>query len=105
MGEVIHGEEHGTTLLLDGMERFIVANMNLNVKVVGWNSGYGCGCIGGSGRWLRHVWGDRNESSFPKDKTNKSCFYKRGMKEKRKENENSKLLFYYLLFFVRMSSS
>jgi hypothetical protein len=49
--------------------------------------------------------GGRNESGFPKDKTNKSCFYKWKMKKKRKENENSKLLFYYLLFFVRMSPS
>jgi hypothetical protein len=50
MGKVIHGEEHGVTLLLDGMERFVVANMNLSVKVVGWNGGYGCSCVGGSGR-------------------------------------------------------
>jgi hypothetical protein len=49
MGEVIHGEEHGTTLLLDGVERFIVTDMNLGVKVVGGDGGYGCGCIGGSG--------------------------------------------------------
>jgi hypothetical protein len=50
MGEVVHGEEHGATLLLDGMERFVVANMNLGVKVVGWYGGYGRGCIGGSSR-------------------------------------------------------
>jgi hypothetical protein len=37
-------------LLLDGMERFIVTNMNLGVKVVGGDDGYGRGCIGGSGR-------------------------------------------------------
>jgi hypothetical protein len=50
MGEMIHGEQHGAALLLDGVERFVVANMNLGVEVVGGNSGYGCGCIGGSGR-------------------------------------------------------
>jgi hypothetical protein len=50
MCKVIHGEEHGMTLLLDGVERFIVADMNLSVKVVGGNGGYRCGCIGGSGR-------------------------------------------------------
>jgi hypothetical protein len=50
MGEVIHGEEHGAALVLDGVERFIVANMNLGVEVVGGNGGYGCGCVGGSGR-------------------------------------------------------
>jgi hypothetical protein len=50
MGKVVHGEEHGATLLLDGMERFIVTNMNLSVKVVGGDGGYRRGCIGGSGR-------------------------------------------------------
>jgi hypothetical protein len=49
--------------------------------------------------------GGRNECGFPKDKTNKSCFYKQEMKKKRKENGNLKLLFYYLLFFVWMSPS
>jgi hypothetical protein len=63
-------------LLLDGVERFIVTDVNLGVKVVAGDGGYGCGCIGGSGRGLRHVWGGRNGCSFPKDKTNKSCFYK-----------------------------
>jgi hypothetical protein len=50
MGEVIHGEEHGATLLLDGVERFIVANVNLGVEVIGGDSGYGRSCVGGSGR-------------------------------------------------------
>jgi hypothetical protein len=72
-------------LLLDGVERFVVTNMNLGVKVVGWNGGYGCSCVGS--RLLRHVWGGRNESSFPKDKTNKTCFYKRKMKRKEKEKK------------------
>jgi hypothetical protein len=44
-GEVIHGEEHGATLFLDGVERFIVANMNLGVEIIGGDSGYGHGCI------------------------------------------------------------
>jgi hypothetical protein len=31
------------------------------------------------------MFGDgRNECSFPKDKTNKSCFYKQEMKKKKK---------------------
>jgi hypothetical protein len=87
MGKVIHGKEHGATLLLNGVERFVVSNMNLGVEVVGRDSGYGCGCVGGSGRWLRHVWGGRNESSFPKDKMNKTCFYKREMKRKEKKKK------------------
>jgi hypothetical protein len=37
---------------------------------------------------MRHVWGGRNEGSFPKDKTNKTCFYKQEMKRKRKESKN-----------------
>jgi hypothetical protein len=49
MGEMVHGEEHSAMLLLDGVERFVVANMDLSIKVVGGDSGYGCGCIGGSG--------------------------------------------------------
>jgi hypothetical protein len=50
MGEVIHGEEHGAMLLLDGVERFIVADVNLSVEVIGGDGGYGHGCVGGSGR-------------------------------------------------------
>jgi hypothetical protein len=92
-------------LFLDGVERFVVVDMNLGVKVVVGDSGYRCSCVGGGSRKVRHVWGGRNECGFPKDKMNKSCFYKQEMKKKRKEKENSKLLFYYLLFFVRMSSS
>jgi hypothetical protein len=86
MGEVVHGEEHGMALLLDGVERFIVANMNLGIEVVGGNGGYGCSCIGCSSGLLRHVWGGRNECGFPKDKTDKGCFYKQEMK-KRKEKK------------------
>jgi hypothetical protein len=86
MGEVIHGKEHGATLLLNGMEGFIVANMNLGIKVVGWDGGYRRGCVGGGGGRLRHVWDGRNECGFPKDEMNKSCFYKPEKKKKRKEN-------------------
>jgi hypothetical protein len=45
MGEVVHGKEHGATLLLDGVKRFIVADMNLGVKVVAGDGGYRCSCI------------------------------------------------------------
>jgi hypothetical protein len=67
---------------LDGVERFVVVDMNLSVKVVVGDSGYRCSCIGGGGRKVRHVWGGRNECGFPKDKMNKSCFYKQEMKMK-----------------------
>jgi hypothetical protein len=84
MGKVIHGEEHGVTLLLDGVERFIVANMNLSVEIIGGDGGYGHGCVGGGSR---HVWGGRNECGFPKDKMDKSCFYKPKMKRKEKKRK------------------
>jgi hypothetical protein len=31
--------------------------------------------------------GGRNECSFPKDKTNKSCFYKQEIKEKKRKRK------------------
>jgi hypothetical protein len=33
------------------------------------------------------MFGGRNECGFPKDKTNKSCFYKPGKKRKEKKNK------------------
>jgi hypothetical protein len=60
---------------LDGVKRFIVVNVDLGVEVVVGDSGDRCSCIKRSRGLGRHVWGSRNESGFPKDKMNKSCFY------------------------------
>jgi hypothetical protein len=88
-------------LLLDGVERFVIADMNLGVEVVGGDSGYGCGCVGSSGR---HVWGVGMNAVFLKIKQIRAVFISRKRKEKKRKLK-SKLLFYYLLFFVQMSSS
>jgi hypothetical protein len=69
---------------LNRVEGLVIVDVNLSVEVVVGDSGYGCSCIGGSSGLRRHVWGSRNESSFPKDKTNKICFYKQEMKRKEK---------------------
>jgi hypothetical protein len=61
-------------LFLDGVERLVVVNVDLSVEVIVGNGGDRCGCIRSSGGLGRHVWGGRNESAFPKDKMNKSCF-------------------------------
>jgi hypothetical protein len=91
MGKVVHGEQHGAALFLDRMEGLVVVNVNLGVKEIVGDGGYGRGCVRGSSGYLRHVWGGRNEGSFPKDETNKTCFYKQEMKRKEKKikNENS----------------
>jgi hypothetical protein len=67
------------------VEGLVVVDMNLGVKVVVGDSGYGRSCIGGSSRLRRHVWGGRNENGFPKDRTGKSCFYVQEMKRKEKK--------------------
>jgi hypothetical protein len=64
------------TLFLDRVEGLVVVDMNLGVKIVVGDGGYRGSCVGGGGRKMRHVWGGRNECSFPKDETNKSCFYR-----------------------------
>jgi hypothetical protein len=75
VGEVVHGEQHGVALFLDRVEGLIVVNVNLGVKEIVGDSGYGCSCVGGGSGYLRHVWGGRNEGGFPKDKMDKTCFY------------------------------
>jgi hypothetical protein len=40
---------------------------------------------------MRHVWGGRNESGFPKDKMNKTCFYKQEMKKEKKQKSKIKI--------------
>jgi hypothetical protein len=69
------------------VEGLIVVDMDLGVKVVVGDCGYGCGCIGGGSGLRRHVWGGRNESGFPKDKMNKTCFYKQEMKREEKKRK------------------
>jgi hypothetical protein len=64
---------------------FIVVDVDLSIEVVVGDGGNRCGCVRGSSRLRRHVWGGRNEDSFPKDMTGKSCFYNQEMK--RKENQ------------------
>jgi hypothetical protein len=70
-------------LLLDGVERFIVANMNLSVKVVGWDGGYSCSCVGG--RQLRHVWGVGMNAVFLKIKRIRAVFISGKGKEKKRK--------------------
>jgi hypothetical protein len=43
-------------LFLDRVEGLIVVDMNLGVKVVVGDSGYGRGCVGGGSGLRRHVW-------------------------------------------------
>jgi hypothetical protein len=73
---------------LDRVEGLIVVNMNLSVKEIVGDCGYRHSCIGSSSGYLRHVWDGRNEGGFPKDETNKTCFYKQEMKKKEKKIKN-----------------
>jgi hypothetical protein len=91
-------------LLLDRVKGLVIVNVDLGVKVVVGDSGDGCSCVRSSGGLGRHVWGGRNKGGFPKDKTDKSCFYMQGKKEKKRKSK-IKFLFYYLLFFIWMFSS
>jgi hypothetical protein len=66
MGEMVHGEQHSTMLLLDRVEGLVIVDMNLGVEVVVGNSGYRCSCVG-CGRGLRrHVWGVEMNAVFLK---------------------------------------
>jgi hypothetical protein len=54
---MVHGKQHGMVLFLDRVEGLIVVHMNLGVKEIVGDGRYRCGCVGGSSRYLRHVWG------------------------------------------------
>jgi hypothetical protein len=86
------------TLFLNGVEGFIVVDMDLSVEVVVGNGGDRCNCIRGSGL-RRHVWGRNRKASFFKDKMkNKSCFI---CENKKKRKSKIKFIFHYLLLFLR----
>jgi hypothetical protein len=74
MGKVVHGEQHGTALFLDRVEGLVIVDVNLGVKEIVGDGGYGRGCIGGSSGYLRHVWGVGMKAVFLKMKRIRSVF-------------------------------